>query len=56
MAAHRADTRAIRARGVSADAREGVAAFLAKRVPDFPDRIGDGLPDIFPEWIEPEFR
>jgi enoyl-CoA hydratase/carnithine racemase len=56
MMAHRADTRAIRARGPSADAKEGVAAFLAKRKPDFPDRLSDGLPDIFPEWIEPEFR
>jgi enoyl-CoA hydratase/carnithine racemase len=56
MAAHRADTRAIRARGISADAREGVSAFLAKRPPDFPDRISDGLPEIFPDWIEPEFR
>ncbi len=56
MAAHRADTRAIRARGRSADAAEGVAAFLAKRAPLFPDRLSDGLPEIFPEWIEPEFR
>jgi enoyl-CoA hydratase/carnithine racemase len=56
MMAHRADTRAMRARGPSADAKEGVAAFLAKRKPDFPDRLSDGLPDIFPEWIEPEFR
>jgi enoyl-CoA hydratase/carnithine racemase len=56
MAAHRADTRSIRARGVSADAKEGVTAFLAKRPPAFPDKLSEGLPDIFPEWIEPEFR
>jgi len=56
MDAHRADTRAIRARGAAADAKEGVAAFLEKRAPQFPDRLSDGLPGIFPEWIEPVFR
>ena len=55
MEAHRADTRAMRARAVTADAREGVAAFLEKRTPDFPDRVSEGLPDIFPEWVEPRF-
>jgi enoyl-CoA hydratase/carnithine racemase len=56
MEAHRADTRAIRQRGTSADAKEGVAAFKDKRLPNFPDRVSDGLPDIFPDWQEPEFR
>ena len=55
MAAHRADSRAIAARGASADAREGVTAFLEKRTADFPDRVGDGLPDVFPDWVDPEF-
>jgi enoyl-CoA hydratase/carnithine racemase len=31
MMAHRVDSRAIQARGQSADVREGVSAFLAKR-------------------------
>jgi enoyl-CoA hydratase/carnithine racemase len=56
MEAHRADTRSIRARGISTDAKEGVSAFLEKRLPTFPDRVSDGLPDIFPEWQEPTFR
>jgi enoyl-CoA hydratase/carnithine racemase len=56
MDAHCADTRAIRSRGVASDVKEGVAAFLEKRRPDFPERISDGLPDIFPDWAEPVFR
>ncbi|HEX8086962.1 MAG TPA: crotonase/enoyl-CoA hydratase family protein [Solirubrobacteraceae bacterium] len=46
MAAHRADSRAMFARGQSADAREGVTAFLEKRPAQFPDRVSDGLPAI----------
>ncbi len=47
MEAHRADSRAMVARGQSADAREGVTSFLEKRPADFPDRVSDGLPQIF---------
>lgn len=42
--AHELDSRAITARGQSADAREGVTAFLEKRPADFPDKVSDGLP------------
>ncbi len=56
MEAHRADSRGIYLRGKSADASEGVTAFLEKRDPDFPDRVSDGLPDIFPDYEEPEYR
>lgn len=56
MEAHRADSRGIYLRGKSGDAREGVTAFLEKRDPVFPDRVSDGLPDIFPDWDEPEYR
>jgi enoyl-CoA hydratase/carnithine racemase len=55
MAAHRADSRAIAERGRSADAREGVTSFLEKRAAVYTDRVSDGLPDVFPDWIEPEF-
>lgn len=55
MAAHRADSRAILERGRSADTREGVTAFLEKRPAVYTDRVGDGLPDLFPHWVEPEF-
>ena len=43
-------------RGQSADAREGIGAFLEKRAAQFPDRVSDGLPDIFPGREEPAFR
>ena len=56
MEAHRADSRAIYLRGKSGDAREGVTAFLEKRDPEFPDRVSDGLPDVFPDWQEPEYH
>jgi enoyl-CoA hydratase/carnithine racemase len=55
MESHRADSRAMFARGQSADAREGVTSFLEKRPAEFPDKVSDGLPDPFP-WLEnPEF-
>jgi enoyl-CoA hydratase/carnithine racemase len=55
MEAHRADSRAMLARGQSGDAREGVTSFLEKREPEFTDRVSAGLPDIFPEREEPAF-
>ncbi|KSZ60021.1 enoyl-CoA hydratase [Rhodococcus pyridinivorans KG-16] len=45
--AHRAESIGIHIRGTSDDVREGVEAFLAKREPKFPNRISDGLPDLF---------
>jgi enoyl-CoA hydratase/carnithine racemase len=55
MDAHRADSRAIQARGASGDAREGVSAFREKRPAVFPDRVSDGLPDMFVEDVDPVF-
>ncbi len=51
----RADSRTMFSRGQSADAREGVTAFLEKRPAGFPDRISDGLPELRPGWRAPEF-
>ncbi len=56
MLAHRADSRGMAARGRSADAVEGVTAFLEKRPARFPDRVSDGLPDVMPGWSAPEFQ
>ncbi|HLM09210.1 MAG TPA: crotonase/enoyl-CoA hydratase family protein [Thermoleophilaceae bacterium] len=55
MEAHKADSRAMFSRGQSADAREGVTSFLEKRDPNFPDRVSDGLPELFPGREEPAF-
>ena len=56
MHAHRIDSRAIQARGVSADVREGVGAFLEKRRAVFPDRVSGGMPGFFPWWNGPGFE
>lgn len=55
MDAHRVDSRGILSRGASADAREGVVSFLEKRAPQFPVKVSDGLPDIFPSHETPKF-
>jgi len=56
MLAHRADSRGMLHRGRSADAAEGIAAFLEKRPASFPDRISNGLPDVMPGWTAPDFE
>ncbi len=55
MVAHRADSRGMLYRGRSADAAEGISAFLEKREAVFPDRVSDSLPDVMPGWTAPEF-
>jgi enoyl-CoA hydratase/carnithine racemase len=55
MLAHRTDSRAMLYRGRSADAAEGIAAFLEKRAAVFPDEVSAGLPDVMPGWTAPEF-
>jgi enoyl-CoA hydratase/carnithine racemase len=55
MRAHQIDSRAIAARSVSADAAEGVASFLEKRAPFFPDRVSSQMPGFFPWWQEPDW-
>lgn len=56
MDAHRVDSRGIMERGKSADSKEGVMSFLEKRPAVYPDRVSDGLPNIFPSWVDPEFQ
>jgi enoyl-CoA hydratase/carnithine racemase len=56
MNAHRIDSRSLQARGQSADAREGVTAFLEKRAAVFPDKVSADMPGFFPWWEEPGFE
>ena len=56
MAAHRVDSRAIQARGQSADAREGVSSFLEKRTPAYANKVSSDMPAFFPWWDEPSFE
>jgi enoyl-CoA hydratase/carnithine racemase len=56
MMAHRVDSRAIQARGQSADAREGVSSFLDKRAPVYANKVSSDMPAFFPWWDEPEFE
>jgi enoyl-CoA hydratase/carnithine racemase len=56
MAAHRIDSKAIYRRARSGDAREGIASFLEKRAPVYPDTVNNDLPDFFPWWEEPQYE
>lgn len=56
MEAHQLDSRAVQARGASADAKEGVASFLEKRPADYPNKVSTDMPAFFDWQGEPEFR
>ena len=53
MDAHRLDSQAMFWTGRSADAREGVRAFLEKRPARFPGRPSTDLPPFYPWWPRP---
>jgi enoyl-CoA hydratase/carnithine racemase len=55
MEAHKIESRAIYARGASADAKEGVTSFLEKRRANYPDKVSTGMPPFFPWWQERRF-
>jgi enoyl-CoA hydratase/carnithine racemase len=55
MAAHEVESRALGFVGNSADAREGVESFLAKRPAKYPGRVPADLPDFYPWWPDRGF-
>ena len=55
MEAHRIESRGLYARGSSADGREGIASFLEKRSPRFPERVSADMPAYFPWWDERKY-
>ena len=56
MMAHRVDSRAIYRLSRSADAKEGIASFLEKRAPAYPDTVSGNMPDFYPWWDEPGYE
>lgn len=56
MEAHKIDSRAIYRRSRSGDAKEGIASFLEKRAPNYPDKVSTDMPDFFPWWEDPVYK
>jgi enoyl-CoA hydratase/carnithine racemase len=55
MEAHKIDSRAIYRRSKSGDAAEGIASFLDKRSPAYPDKVSADMPDFFPWWEKADY-
>src|SRR5690606_3575581 len=56
MDVHKIDSRSLQERGKSADAKEGIEAFLEKREAQFPMRVSTDMPDFYPWRPEPPFE
>jgi len=56
MEAHKIESRAIYARGASADAKEGVMSFLEKRAASYPCKVSKDMPSFYPWWDERKYE
>jgi len=56
MEAHKVDSRGIFAMGASPDVKEGIAAFLEKRAPNFPMKASSDMPAFYPWWEDRPFK
>jgi enoyl-CoA hydratase/carnithine racemase len=56
MEAHQLESRLMVARGRASDVKEGVASFLEKRAPVYPDKVSQNMPQPFPWRPMPPFR
>jgi enoyl-CoA hydratase/carnithine racemase len=56
MEAHMIESRGLTARGSSADAKEGISAFMEKRSAHFPDKVSSDMPGFYPWWQERKFE
>ena len=55
MQSHIAESRAMYERGTSADVAEGMASFLERRDPRYTATAPADLPDVFRDWVTPQF-
>ncbi|MEU1597059.1 crotonase/enoyl-CoA hydratase family protein [Streptomyces sp. NPDC005708] len=56
MIAHAIETRALNLRGASADAREGITAFLERRPAKFPQCVSQDTPELFDLFSAPAYE
>lgn len=55
MEAHRIESRGTYSRARAGDVREGIRAYMDKRLPHFPESASRDMPDFYPWWDEPEY-
>jgi enoyl-CoA hydratase/carnithine racemase len=55
MAAHIVESRLLHDRKRTADMPEGIASFMGKRPPVFPDRVSTDMPPSYPWWRQPSY-